>query len=215
MTLPDLFDLSFTGRPYEPALDWNGRTYTFAEIASRASAMANALASRGLRPGDRLCVYLPNCLEYIDLFLAATRLGIIFVPVNILYRDREISHILTDAEPAAIVTNLEFAPHIPSGTPVWLASDLAAESAAAPPCTTRVTDPDAPAAIVYTSGTTGASKGAVLSHNVFVVNAVNICACWRITAADRLLLTLPSLSRPRPGQRHLCLAPFRLPHDAH
>jgi len=191
VTLPDLFDLSLAGQPDRPALDWHNETYTFAGVAARAARMAATLQAKGLQPRDRLCVYLPNCLEFIDLFLAAARLGIIFVPVNILYRDREIRHILDDAEPAAIVTTPEFAPHVPAGVPIWLSSDLAAAAQSAEASGTRITDPDAPAAIVYTSGTTGASKGAVLSHNVFVVNAVNVTSCWRITSADRLLLPLP------------------------
>jgi malonyl-CoA/methylmalonyl-CoA synthetase len=192
LTLPDLFDLSLCGKRSEPALEWEGAIYTFGQVDDRASRMAHALYRRGLRPGDRLCVYLPNSPDYIDLFLASTRLGVIFVPVNILYRDREIAHIVRDAEPVAVVAEESQEECIPAGPKVWELGDLRREAAQQP--ATRhvlVNDGDAPAAIVYTSGTTGASKGAVLSHNVFAVNALNLLACWRITAEDRLLLTLP------------------------
>jgi malonyl-CoA/methylmalonyl-CoA synthetase len=191
MTLADLFDLSLLSRRDQPALDWD-RTYTFGEIDARASRMAHVLVRRGLKPGDRMCVYLVNCIEYIDLFLAATRLGVIFVPVNILYRDREIRHILTDAEPLAIVTDEAHREHVPAGGPVWLVEDLRCEAEGQPEKRhVLVSDGDAPAAIVYTSGTTGASKGAVLTHNIFAVNALNLITCWQITSSDRFLLTLP------------------------
>jgi malonyl-CoA/methylmalonyl-CoA synthetase len=193
MTLPALFDLSLIGRRGEPALEWGGRTLTFGDVDDRASRMANLLAERGLGMGDRLCVYLPNCLEFIDLYLAATRLGVIFVPVNVLYRDREVRHILSDAEPKAIVTNEAQAAFLADcPVPIWLADEL--RDAATGQSSTRriaVTDGDTPAAIVYTSGTTGASKGAVLTHNNFAINAVNLLTCWQIRAEDRLLLTLP------------------------
>ena len=191
MTLPELFEWSFTVRRDEPALEWD-RTYTFGEIDARAARMAHTLAARGLKPGDRMCVYLANCLEYVDLFLAATRLGVIFVPVNILYRDREIRHILNDAEPQAVVASESNREHVPEGAPVWTVEELRHESARASESRlVLVWDGDTPAAIVYTSGTTGVSKGAVLSHNVFAVNALNVVTCWRIDSSERLLLTLP------------------------
>lgn len=191
LTLPELFELSFTLRRDEAALEWD-RTYTFGEIDARASQMAHALAARGIATGDRLCVYLSNSITYIDLFLAATRLGVIFVPVNILYRDREIRHILEDAEPVAIVSDESGRVHIPGGAPIWPIEDLAREAAAAPVTrSVAVTDGDAPAALVYTSGTTGVSKGAIVTHNAFAVNALNLISCWQINSADRLLLTLP------------------------
>lgn len=191
MTLPDLFEISFAGRRREVALEWD-REYTFGEVDDRASRMANLLAARGLGAGDRLCVYLPNCLEFVDLFLAATRLGVIFVPVNVLYRDREIRHILADADPVALITTAELETHVPPGAPVWTLEELRV-AVDGFPATRRVavTDGETPAAIVYTSGTTGASKGAVLTHNNFIANAMNVVTCWQITAADRLLLTLP------------------------
>src|SRR5690242_21161051 len=140
--------------------------------------------SRGLKPGDRLCVYLANSVEMIDLYLACVKLGVIFVPINILYREREIAHIVDDAEPKAIAT----AGELPcAGVPaamVWDAADMARDAAALPavrPAT--LLDGDAPAAIVYTSGTTGASKGAILTHNNFAANALNLLACWQITSA--------------------------------
>lgn len=192
MTLADLFAPTFDERRAAPALEWQEQSYTFGEIDARAWRMAHALTARGLAAGDRLCVYLANRLEYIDLYLAATRLGVIFVPVNILYRDREIRHILTDSDPKAVVTDAANAAHAAGGVPVWLVEDLAREAAGQPgEGAPAVTDGDAPAAIVYTSGTTGAAKGAILTHNIFAVNALNVAACWRITSADRLLLPLP------------------------
>ena len=191
MTLPDLFDYSFIGRRDEVAIEWD-REYTFGEMDDRASRMAALLVSRGLAAGDRLCVYLPNCLEFIDLFVAATRLGVIFVPVNVLYRDREIRHIVTDADPVALITTAELQTHVPPGGTVWTVEELRSAVKEFPARRrVAVTDGETPAAIVYTSGTTGASKGAVLTHNNFIANAVNIVTCWQITAADRLLLTLP------------------------
>ena len=179
MNLTQLFDLSFQGRRDQPALEFEGRTFTFGEIDGRSNRLAQCLARRGLKAGDRLCVYLGNSVEMIDLYLACVKLGVIFVPVNILYRDREIDHILKDAEPAAFVREAD----LPA---------LAAEAAAMPDERPEVPlDGDAPAGIIYTSGTTGASKGAVLTHNNFAANALNLLTCWQITEADRFLLALP------------------------
>jgi len=103
MVLTDLFDLSFHGRRDEEALEFAGAVYTFGDIDQRSNQTAHWLLSQGFGEGDRLCVYLANCVEMIDLYLACVKLGIIFVPINILYRGREIAHILSDAEPRGFV----------------------------------------------------------------------------------------------------------------
>ena len=99
-----------------------------AKSTHRSNRLAHLLAHRGLKPGDRLCVYLANCVEMIDLYLACVKLGVIFVPINILYRDREITHILHDAEPVAVVAAEPFA----SPVPLWTLAELTAQSAAMP-----------------------------------------------------------------------------------
>ena len=175
MNLGHLFDLSFTGRRDCVGLEFQGRSLTFGEIDGRANRTAQALLRRGLKTGDRLCVQLPNCLEIVDLYLACTRLGVIFVPINVLYRDREVAHILRDAEPALVITPADL-PSLEGLDPVRPDVQL---------------DGDAPAGIIYTSGTTGATKGAVLTHNNFAANAVTLITCWQIAAADRFLLALP------------------------
>lgn len=172
MHLLHLFDLSLAARADEPALEWEGTTYTFGELERRSNRVAHALRGRGFVKGDRLCVYLPNRIELIDLYLACVKLGVIFVPVNILYREREIAHIRNDAEPREFFD-----------APVPMSDDDSR-----PPLEL---DGDTPAAIIYTSGTTGASKGAVLTHNNFASNAVNLTTCWQITDRDRFLLALP------------------------
>jgi malonyl-CoA/methylmalonyl-CoA synthetase len=188
MNLCDLFDLSLKGRRDTVALEFGRRSWTFGEVDSRSNRLAQLLLRKGLRTGERLCVYLLNSVEMIDIYLACVKLGVIFVPINILYRDREISHILADAEPVALITDAPMTVNVP----VWLASDLTREAESLADERPAVhLDGDAPAGIIYTSGTTGTSKGAVLSHNNFAANAVNLLACWRITAEDRFLLALP------------------------
>jgi malonyl-CoA/methylmalonyl-CoA synthetase len=188
VNLTHLFDFSLIGRRDTVALEFAGSEFTFGEIDARSNRLAHLLAQRGLQDGDRLCVYLANCLEMIDLYLACVKLGVIFVPINILYRDRERSHILHDADPAAVVTAESFA----SPVPVWTPAELTAQAAAMPAERPAIAlDGDAPAGIIYTSGTTGASKGAVLTHNNFASNAITLLTCWQITAADRFLLALP------------------------
>lgn len=196
MQLGDLFDLSLVGRRDSLALEYDGRdggmhTLTFGAIDERANRMARALAARGITRGDRLAVHLANRIEFVDLFLACVRAGVIFVPVNVLYREREIAHILADAAPRLSITSAE---HLAlfGGSAVVDIEDVAAEAAAQSPERMRVVlDGDDPLAIVYTSGTTGRSKGAVLSHNNFAANAATLVTCWRISSDDRYLAVLP------------------------
>jgi malonyl-CoA/methylmalonyl-CoA synthetase len=167
MNLSQLFDASLIGRAHQPALQFNGVTLTFGEIEARSNRVANLLASRGLSGGNRLCVYLPNCLEMIDLYLACLKLGVIFVPINILYREREIQHILNDAKPSLLVADEGGLSRTELNALAELQSDVRPA---------MQTTGDSPAGIIYTSGTTGTSKGAVLSHNNFLSNTVNLLA---------------------------------------
>jgi malonyl-CoA/methylmalonyl-CoA synthetase len=172
MNLRDLFNLSLINRRDEIGLEWKGKEYTFGEIDERSDRMAAFLTQHGFVQGDRLGVKLANCIEMIDFYLACVKLGVIFVPVNVLYRDREVAHIVADAEPKLFIT---------AAGPMRPGNSIAYPTL----------DGDAPAALVYTSGTTGTSKGAILTHNNFAANALNLLTCWQITSADRFLLTLP------------------------
>ena len=199
MQLTDLFSLSFEGRrdvvglEYESA-DGKVQEFTFGEVDARAERMALALEARGLKAGDRLLVQLPNSVEFLDLFLACLRMGVIFVPVNVLYKDREVQHIVTDASPALCVVTPELKANLPPDAVAVEVAALAAEAeehSGELRLDERSGHGDAPAALVYTSGTTGRSKGAVLSHKNFAANAMNIVAAWGMTHIERYLAVLP------------------------
>jgi malonyl-CoA/methylmalonyl-CoA synthetase len=197
MHLTALFDLSLLGRAARSAIEFSDadghlRTLTFGDLEGRANQMAAVLAARGLGRGDRLCVHLPNRIEFIDLFLACARLGVILVPMNVLYRDRELKHIVSDSDPRAIVTVRGTDATYPAGVPTWPVEELASMAASRSVERRGIElEGSAPALIVYTSGTTGAAKGAVLSHDNLATNGINLATCWQITDADRYLAVLP------------------------
>jgi malonyl-CoA/methylmalonyl-CoA synthetase len=197
MSLLELFDSSLLARASREALaytaiDGRARRATFGELESRSNRLARTLAARGLVAGDRLAFFLGNRLEIVDLWIACAKLGVIVVPMNVLYRERELRHIVGDAAPRAVVTTAAQAPDLPSGTPWWDIEALNLEASSADGARPAVNvSVDTPAALVYTSGTTGASKGAVLTHGNFVSNARALCDAWRITDADRFLSVLP------------------------
>ena len=192
MNLLHLFANSLEAKKNVIGLEFGSATFTFGEIDARSNQMARLLRGRGFEPGDRLCVYLENCVEFIDLFLACSKLGVIFVPINILYREREVTHIYHDANPKGLISTGE----VPGNFSSWKVNELRTEAKEllSEPVTIETTG-DSTAAIVYTSGTTGASKGAMLAHNNFIVNGINLVTCWQIIDDDRLLI------------RGLCLVP--------
>ncbi|MEI8088206.1 MAG: AMP-binding protein [Opitutaceae bacterium] len=197
MSLLPLFDLSLITRAARPALECESVTgvvtaYTFGDLETRSNRLAQLLRARGLKAGDRLAFFLQNRIEVIDLWLAGAKLGLIIVPINVLYRERELTHIVHDAAPTAVVTSTDLAALIPREVAVWDVAALTVEAAALP--ATRIVvsaDADTPMSLIYTSGTTGASKGAVLTQGNFATNALTLITAWDITSADRYLATLP------------------------
>jgi malonyl-CoA/methylmalonyl-CoA synthetase len=197
MSLLELYDASLLGRSDQQALEYdtgNGALLSlrFDDLEARSNRLGRLLKARGLQRGDRLAFCLSNRVEVIDLWLACVKLGVIVVPINVLYKSREIGHICSDASPRAVVTTADRSDDFPSGIELWDVDTISALSQSLPD--TREAEQsraDSPAAIIYTSGTTGVAKGAVLTHGNFVANALSLLTAWQITASDRYLAALP------------------------
>jgi malonyl-CoA/methylmalonyl-CoA synthetase len=198
MNLPTLFAPSLHDAAQQIGLEFEGRDISFGEIDARSNRIANRLLAEGLVPGDRVAVYLKNCVELIEVFIACAKAGFIFTPMNILYREGEIGHIVADAEPRVLFAHRE-SDEILSGVlarnpklQLWHIEELAglitAQPDSLPPSSVTA---ESTAALVYTSGTTGRPKGAMLSHGNFAANAENLVKGWRMSPSDRLLLPLP------------------------
>jgi malonyl-CoA/methylmalonyl-CoA synthetase len=201
MSLLSLYASSLIDRRTHAALEVESadgavQSFTFGELDARSDAMAIVLRARGVQPGDRLGVCLANDVCFIDLWLAAVKLGVMLVPMNVLYRGHELGHIVSDARPEAVVTTASLAEHFPEGTRLWDrdmldAARTHAQSGIRVTITPFSATDDTPIALIYTSGTTGAAKGAVLTHGNFAANARALLRAWHITSADRYLATLP------------------------
>ena len=203
VSLLALLDHSLLGAASRVAIDADTpagitESFTFGELEVRSNRLAWVLNDRGVRSGDRLAFLLTNRIEIIDLWLACLKLGVIVVPVNVLYQSREIAHIVGDAEPTAVITTVDRFADLADGVTAWniehltRACDALGQVRARPLCVqTTVCTADTPLALVYTSGTTGASKGAVLTHGNFASNALVLNASWAIQSTDRLLCALP------------------------
>lgn len=199
-TLPRAWAARFADGPGRPVLWEEGRGWVTAGDLDRASRrVAARLAGAGLRAGDRILMSAGTSVELALAHVAALRLGLVVVPTNTAYRQREITHLVGDAEPAAAVVDdpdreawirraapatLVVGPDVDLPDPDAGASVLDANGLEA-------AGPDDAAIIGYTSGTTGAPKGAVLSHRNLLASSESVRIAWRWTADDRLVLALP------------------------
>jgi malonyl-CoA/methylmalonyl-CoA synthetase len=205
-TLPAVLADAARLRPDRPLLRYEGATWTYGHFAAHVQAAAGALHAWGLAPGDRVALYAENSPSFLVAYLATLWCGGVVVPVNARYRAGELRHMLRDAGVRLALTDAtgnagvaEVAPDTASvravmvldGRPEVDAPRWRSLAAADPLVEPIVGDGDALALIAYTSGTTGRSKGAILSHANLLANARAVSGAWRWTADDHLLLTLP------------------------
>lgn len=198
MNLPALFRPSLVDRPNAIGLEFQGSEWSFGRLESESNRLARALPGLGAAPGDRVAVYLRNRVELILLYLAAAKAGLIFTPINILYRSGEIAHILDDAEPKLLFHERDAAdllepllrerPTLEARQADGMLDWTSLESDAPLDFEPAASDV---AALVYTSGTTGRPKGAMLTQANFAANALALVDAWRMSPDDRLLLSLP------------------------
>lgn len=207
MNLLDLFAIARARAPQKIAIAYVDGDFvasiSYADLYARAEQLAAHLAQRGVRHGDRVAFFLGNRPEFVIAYLALLRLGAVMVPINLRYRRLEITHILQDCTPRLLITEaalrgvlheagLDELPQAPQCMEVegfqalWDAGEAGTVAQDA-----EVVQADDLAMILYTSGTTGRSKGAMISHNNVLATVTGLLSAWAWEADDRLLLCLP------------------------
>ncbi len=180
-----------------------GSVWTYGDVERASGRMANLIVALGLKPGDRVAAQVEKTPEALVLYLAAIRAGMVFLPLNPAYQRHELEFFLGDAKPGlfvcrpqqrALADELAAKAGVPNvlelddtgrGSLIDAAAPLADAFATAARTTADL------AAILYTSGTTGRSKGAMLSHGNLAHNAMTLHAYWRFQPGDVLLHMLP------------------------
>ena len=202
MNLHDLLAIPVHRAPYSTAIqfidDRRREEWTYHQLEWEAMQLAAGFQRWGLTKGDRVALFLTNCPEFMAVYLGAIRLGAIPVPINTRYRSREITHILHDCTPRLVISEAALMPILREATgpesPVECVAQieqLAIWKGDSATLAAPVIDGDDLALILYTSGTTGRSKGAMLTHNNLMATITGLLAAWAWGHTDRLLLCLP------------------------
>lgn len=180
----------------------DGAHISYGDLIARAGQMANVLVARGVKPGDRVAVQVEKSVANIVLYLATVRAGAVYLPLNTAYTLNELDYFIGDAEPSLVVCDpakaeglapiaAKVKAKVETLGPDGKGSLTDAADKASSEFTTVPRENDDLAAILYTSGTTGRSKGAMLSHDNLASNSLSLVGYWRFTDKDVLIHALP------------------------
>jgi len=176
-----------------PVLGDGDRWVTAGELEERSHRVAGRFHGGGLASGDRIVMSAASSVDLVVAHVAALRLGLVVLPMNGAYREREVAHIVRDARPAAaVVDDAERGRWIEAAAPgpvTVVGPDVALPDAPAPAL--DLSAPEDGAMLCYTSGTTGAPKGALLTHGNVLSSPAALRLAWRWDPDDRLVLALP------------------------
>jgi fatty-acyl-CoA synthase len=206
MIASDIVRRNNTLRPHQVAMTFGGHAYTYAALSERVNRAANALRGLGIGKGDRVAVLALNCNQYVELYFANGKIGAVTTPLNYRLTGTELEFIINNSEAVALVVDQEHVGRIAElkhllptvrhyiciGGQHQGYLDYEAWIAAASP-----TDP--PAAVgetdllwqMYTSGTTGRPKGAMISHRALLANTMQVAFEFPISPGDRSLIVAP------------------------
>jgi len=189
-TLLDIFRGHVARTPAAPCLSFGAETISFADLDAWSNRIAAFLVKREVGPGDRVAILSHNAPIFYALLFACAKISAIMMPLNWRLSARELATILADGEPSVVLASAELEHLLPPGgePPVWL-GDL--DELPAGDVEDRVSAPDAPAVILYTSGTTGQPKGAVLSHRALGYSARIATHAWDFDATSVNLVGMP------------------------
>jgi len=189
--------------PTHPALHFEGATFSYAQLHQTSNQAANGLAHLGVVRGDRVALWLPNSAAFVIAYLGVQKVGAIAVTINTGLKADEIAFILQDSGAQLLITTaplytqlaaIDLSPlrHIliTEGEVAGAHSFTALCQAAPAAYTIQAMQPTEPAALLYTSGTTGFPKGALLSHHNIVSSAELAVATFGLQPTDRILLPL-------------------------
>jgi len=203
MMSDNLFDILARGitDPEATAIETlSGERISYGDLVARTGRMANALVSLGVQPGDRVAVQVEKSVEAIILYLATVRAGAVFLPLNTGYTPTEIEYFIGDAAPVVFVCDPAKAEALAEAAGSARLMTLGADGQGSLSDATEgqpedfATVPRASddlAALLYTSGTTGRSKGAMLTHGNLVSNTRALIEAWEYGPTDVLIHALP------------------------
>ena len=190
--------------PKKTALIFEDKSFTYQDLDRMANRLANGLQGLGIHRGDRVALFLPNIPEFVISYLGILKLGAVVVSMNVMLKSNEVAFILNDCTAKVVITTDRLSEHVPEADLPELKQILVTEgmankgvnlaeimAEAFPEAQAVEMDRHAPAAIVYTSGTTGFPKGATLSHGNIISNMYSQNRCCETKPEDRLLLYLP------------------------
>jgi long-chain acyl-CoA synthetase len=202
--LARLAETSFELRGDYPSLLYEGRRHTSGELFERACRLAGGLIARGVAPGERVVVTMSNCPEVGIVYNALWRTGAVVTPATFLLPPDDLRHVIEDAEACAVITTPEFVDKVReavSDVPsvrFLVSTGEAADGVvslgsleAAEPAPIIDRDDDELAALLYTGGTTGRSKGVMLSHANLHFSGRSAHAAAHVPGVNRAIATLP------------------------
>ena len=190
--------------PERKAIVFEGKDISYGALDACANVLASALQANGVNRGDRVALYLPNIPAFMLAYLAGQKVGAIVVSINSMFKAEEVKYIVTDSGAKLMFTTAELLPNVPRGECPALAKIVNCEGTAAAAIPlgdllaagkrafkTEDMAPGDPAALLYSSGTTGFPKGVTLTHNNIITNTSAAVHCSGHSSNDRLAIFLP------------------------